>query len=171
MEFSQEEGRMKVRQALLGALAAAVTVTSIAVAGPGEAKQRVAIISKGTGNASGGSFVLTPAQPGSLKRDSGTASAILPSERVVMRGGQRISIYDPVFQTFKGKRGSLTIRSRIEYADAANGYHAGMGTWKVVRGTGDYSHTRGGGRSAGVYLDRGPWSGRSEGFLTRSNGA
>jgi hypothetical protein len=162
---------MKVRMALFGALAAAVTVTSIAAAGPREAKQRVAIVSKGTANASDGSFVLTVLQSGSLKRDSGTDSAVVPSERAVMRGGQRVSIYDPVFQTFTGKRGSLTIRSRIEYADAANGYHVGMGTWKVVRGTGQYAHIGGGGRSAGVYLDRGPWSGRSEGFLIAKKGA
>lgn len=162
---------MKVRQALFGALAAAVTVTSVAAAGPGEAKQRVAIVSKGTANGPDGSFVLTPLQSGSLKRDLGTGSAVIPSERAVMRGGQRVSIYDPVVETFKGKRGSLTIRSRIEYADAANGYHVGMGTWKVMRGTGQYAHIGGGGRSAGVYLDRGPWSGRNEGFLTFSKGA
>ena len=83
-----------------------------------------------------------------------------------MRGGDRVAIYDPIVETFKGKRGSLVIRSRIEYVDAGNRYHVGTGTWKVVRGTGQYARINGGGRRGDVYLDRGPWSGRNEGFLT-----
>lgn len=58
------------------------------------------------------------------------------------------------------------IRSRIEYVAAANGYHVGTGTWKVVPGTGQCAQITGGGRRGDVYLDRGPWSGRNEGFLT-----
>lgn len=163
---------MKAQQAILVALAAAVTLTSVAAAGPAAAKQRVAIVSKGVASVSGGTFVLTPLQSGALKRDSGTESAAaLPPERVVMRGGQRVTIYDPIVETFKGKRGSVTIRSRIEYVDAANGYHVGIGTWKVVRGTGQYAQITGGGRRGDVYLDRGPWSGRNEGFLTLPKGA
>jgi hypothetical protein len=90
----------------------------------------------------------------------------LNSERVVMRAGQRVAVYDSIVETFKGKRGTLVIRSRIEYLDAGNGYHVGAGTWKVVRGTGQYARITGGGRRADVWLDRGPWSGRNEGFLT-----
>ena len=52
-----------------------------------------------------------------------------------------------------------------EYVDGGNGYHVGIGTWKVVRGTGQYAQITGGGRSGTVWLDRGPWSFRSEGFL------
>jgi hypothetical protein len=127
----------------------------------------VAIATKGVGNVSGGKFVLTPLRVGTLKRDSGTESAgTLPPERVVMREGQRVAIYDPIFETLKGRRGSLVIRSRIEYVDAGNGYHVGTGTWKVVRGTGQYAQITGGGRRGDVYIDRGPWSGRNEGFLT-----
>src|SRR6266705_1861045 len=66
----------------------------------------------------------------------------------------------------KGKAGSLVIRYRTEYVDAGNGYHVGTGTWKVVRGTGQYAGITGGGRSGAVTLDRGPWSSRAEGFLT-----
>jgi hypothetical protein len=83
-----------------------------------------------------------------------------------MREGQRVAIYDSIVETLKGKRGSLVIRSRIEYVDAGNGYHVGTGTWKVARGTGQYAQITGGGRRGDVYLDRGPWSGRNEGFLT-----
>jgi hypothetical protein len=58
------------------------------------------------------------------------------------------------------------IRYRDEYVDGGNGYHVGTGTWKVVRGTGQYAHLTGGGRTGNVSLDRGPWSSRNEGFFT-----
>jgi hypothetical protein len=160
---------MKARYAMLVALAAAVTLTSVAAAGPDAAKQRMAIMTKGAANASSPAvFVLTPLQTGALKRDLGTTrvEGSLPPERVVMREGQRVAIYDSIVETLTGKRGRLVIRSRIEYVDAANGYHVGTGTWKVVRGTGQYARITGGGRRGDVYLDRGPWSGRNEGFLT-----
>jgi hypothetical protein len=156
---------MKARLALLVALAAAVTLTSVASAGPDAAKQRVAITSQAAKPTEVSPFVLTPLQAGPLKRDSGTVSGPLPSERVVMRGGQRVSIYEGVV-TLKGKRGSLVTRYRSEYVDGGNGYHPGTGTWKVLRGTGQYARITGGGRSGHVWLDRGPWSSRDEGFLT-----
>jgi hypothetical protein len=111
-------------------------------------------------------FVLTPLQAGALKRDSGTQTAGSSSARTAIRQGQRVEIYDSV-GTLKGKRGSLVIRLRTEYVDGGNGYHLGTGTWKVVRGTGQYAQVTGDGRSGTVVLDRGPWSSRSEGFLTR----
>jgi len=158
---------MKVRHAVLVALAAAVTLTSAAAAGPDAAKQRVALASHGAGaNPNAAKFALTPLQAGTLKRDSGTGSAVLSDERVVMREGQRVAIYDSIVETFKGKLGTLVIRSRIEYVEAGSGYHVGTGTWKVVRGTGQYARIAGGGRRGDVYLDSGPWSGRNEGFLT-----
>jgi hypothetical protein len=40
-----------------------------------------------------------------------------------------------------------------------------MGTWKVVRGTGLYTGTTGGGRSAHFYQGN-RWVARYEGFLT-----
>lgn len=66
--------------------AAAVTLTSVASAGPAAAKQRVAIDAK---ILSRGTFVLTPLQPGALKRDSGTFSGNWRSipEHVVMHDG------------------------------------------------------------------------------------
>jgi hypothetical protein len=156
---------MKVRQAVLVALVAAATLTSVAAAAPDAGKQRVAITTKGMANPSGlGEFVLTPLQAGALKRDSGTESSVW-SERVVMRQGQRVSITDGV-ETLKGKRGSLTIRFRIEWVDGGNGYHPGTGTWKVTRGAGEYAEITGGGRGGHVWLDSGPWSGRMDGFLT-----
>ena len=86
-----------------------------------------------------------------------------------MRGGQRVEIYDDVL-TLKGKLGTLEIRDRAQYVDAGNGYHVGTSTWSVVRGTGQYAGVTGGGRSGNVVLDRGPWSGRAEGYLTLKGG-
>lgn len=74
----------------------AVTLTSVAVAGSDAAKQRVAIETKGmVAKPNSALFVLTPLEAGALKRDSGTWTAgSLAIDRVVMRGGQRVEIYD-----------------------------------------------------------------------------
>jgi len=58
-----------------------------------------------------GTFVLIP-QSGALKRDSGTVRHTVANytPRIVMRDGQRVSIYKPVVWLLEGKRGSLTIR-------------------------------------------------------------
>ena len=63
--------RMKARVVALVALAAAVTLTSVAAAGPAAATQRVAIDLKLYPQKT---FVFTPVQAGSLKTDSGTIS-------------------------------------------------------------------------------------------------
>ena len=78
---------MKARHAIFAALVAAVTLTSVAAAGPDAAKQRVAISMKDPGN---GTFVLTPLQPGTLKRDSGTVSIVYTEPTTVMREGQSV---------------------------------------------------------------------------------
>jgi hypothetical protein len=156
---------MKVRQPILVALAVTVVLTPVAAAGPGATKQRVAITSQAAKTTRVSPFVLTPLQAGALKRDTGSMTAGLPPERVVMREGQRVSIYDDVV-TLNGTRGSLVIRYRSEYVDAGNGYHVSTNTWKVVRGTGQYAQVTGGGRGGSVVLARGAWSSRDEGFLT-----
>jgi hypothetical protein len=159
---------MKARHALLVALAAAVTLASVAAAGPEAAKQRVAISSKNLAN---GTFVLTPLQSGALKRDSGAASIVYRGPRNVMRQGQKVSIYNSTF-TFKGKRGSFTIRERSEWVDVSNKNApdsdfrpaVAIGTWKFVRGTGAYAKVAGSGRSAHAGMGR-EWFARQEGFL------
>jgi hypothetical protein len=158
---------MKAIHTVLVALIAPIILTSVAAAGPGAVKQRVVITSQASQTTRVSPFVLTPLQAGAIKRDSGTLTASSSSGGMVMRDGQRIDTYDYV-GTYKGKLGSLVIRLRIEYVDGGNGYHLGTGTWKVVRGTGQYAQITGGGRSGTVWLDRGPWSFRSEGFLIRS---
>lgn len=160
---------MRIRQAIFAAVAAAVTLTSVAAAGPNAPRQRVAITTQFSGQTHVSPFVLTPLQTGALKRDSGTLTVVgagLSPKQVVMRKGQKVEIYDGT-AVLKGKQGSLVIRSRAAYVYGGNGYHVGTGTWNVVRGTGEYARITGGGRSGHVWLDRGPWSSRNEGYLTR----
>ena len=163
---------MKARVVALVVLAAAVTLTSVAAAGPNAGKQRVAIDMKLWPQKT---FVFTPLQAGSLKRDSGTISHTLLSitPRDVMRDGQKVTIFDGGEATLTGKRGTLTIRDRNEWVhlerdgngDGENDAIA-IGTWKVVRGTGQYAGIVGKGRDAHVGLGS-PWFARYEGFLTR----
>ena len=163
---------MTARHAMLVALVAAVTLTSVAAAGPEAARQRVAIDMKIYPQ---GTFVLRPQQAGVLTRDSGTISSNwtdIPG-RNVMRDGQEVTIYNGAVTTLTGKRGTLTIRDRNEWVAVANENvrggdfrpGVGIGTWKVVRGTGQYAGIVGKGRGAHVGLGN-PWYARYEGFLT-----
>ncbi len=105
---------MKARAVALVALATAVTLVSVAAAGPNAAKQRVAIDMKLWPQKT---FVFTPLQAGPLKSDSGTIShnwLSIPG-RNVMRDGQKVTIYDGGVATLTGKRGTLTIRDRNEW--------------------------------------------------------
>ena len=163
---------MKARLPVLVVLAAAAALTSVAAAGSTAAKQRMAltvtILPSGKG-------VLTPLKDGALKRDSGTFIGSnppsTPPDLTVVREGQTVEIYRNVW-TFTGKGGSLVIRERTEAVELGqdldhNSFTDGIavGTWKVVRGTGDYAGIAGGGRSAHFY--QGPrWVARYEGFLT-----
>ena len=168
---------MKARHAVLVALAAAVTLTSVAAAGPAATKQRVAINMKFCSpGKSQKTFVLTPLQAGPLKRDSGTISFnfLSISPRDVMRDGQKVTIYDGGVATLTGRLGTLTIRDRNEWVHLerdANGDGQddaiAIGTWKVVRGTGQYAGIVGKGRNGHVGLGS-PWYARYEGVLTAS---
>ena len=155
---------MHARHIVLAALAAAVTLTSIASAGPTAAKQRVAINVKILPR---GTFVLTPLQAGALKRDSGTFGgnwSTAPGGEV-MRNGQTVGIYTNTW-TLRGKRGTLTIRERVEWVSVEAGEDGvALGTWKVVRGTGKYAGITGSGGSGHAGLGS-PWYARFEGLLT-----
>ena len=162
---------MKARVVALVALAAAVTLTSVAAAGLDAAKQRVAIDMKLWPQKT---FVFTPLQAGPLKTDSGTIShnflSITP--RDVMRDGQEVTIFDGALWTLTGKRGTLTIRDRNEWVGLARDGNGdgendtiAIGTWKVVRGTGQYAGIVGKGRNAHVGLGS-PWYARYEGLLS-----
>ena len=142
----------------------AVTLSSVAAAGPGATKQRVVIdlkiIPKST-------FALIPQQPGALERDTGTLGGTWKSipGRDVMRDGQEVTIYNGGVWTLTGKRGTLSIRERNEWVSVGNNDDVAIGTWKVVRGTGQYAGIVGKGRSGHAGLGS-PWYARFEGFLT-----
>jgi hypothetical protein len=158
---------MKARLALLVALAATVTLASVAAAGSDAAKQRVAINTKILPQ---GTFVLTPLQAGALKGDSGTISGNWRSlsGRDVMRDGQKVTIFEGGVWTLTGKHGTLTIRERNEWVAVELGEDGvAIGTWKVVRGTGQYAGIVGSGGSGHAGLGS-PWYARYEGFLTSS---
>ena len=154
---------MKARHPILAliAVAVAITLTSVAAARPDAAKQRVAINLKG-----GETFVLLPLQTGALKRDSGSTTANIGTNTVAIHEGQRVELWRPTF-TLKGKRGTLTIRERIDWTDTGDAF-IGFGTWKVVSGTGEYAGVTGGGRTAHVGHNHGNgnWFIREEGYLT-----
>ena len=163
---------MKATQATLVALVAAVVLTSVAAAGPQATRQRLAINMKIYPQ---GTFVLTPLQAGPLKGDSGKISSNWTSipGRTTMRDGQRVIVYDGAETTLRGKRGTLTIRDRNEWVDVSNvnprfGYAPGIGigTWTVVRGTGQYAGIVGKGGDGHAGLGN-PWYARYEGFLAR----
>jgi len=170
---------MNAKLAVLAVLGAAVTMTSVAAAGPEPAKQRVAInvtiLPSGTG-------VLTSLKAGipKLQRDAGTFSGNWQSSaaagRDVMRDGQTVTFYPPVVWTFTGKRGDLVFNERTEWVELGHdqnrdgtGDGIGTGTWKVVRGTGAYGGVKGGGGSAHLGMGR-KWVARYEGFLVLPKG-
>lgn len=146
--------------AVLGALA--VTLVTVAAAGPVAAKQRIAIQVKG---GSTSSFVLTTLTSGAVKRDTGTATFCCWSQRFITRDGQKIEINDPQM-TLTSKRGTLVARNVIDWVDIPDGWGVFTGTWKVLRGTGDYAGVTGGGRGAGVMLLNGITKAQFEGFLS-----
>jgi hypothetical protein len=166
---------VKARHAILVALVATIILTAVATAGPNAAKQRVAIDMKFClPGKSQKSFVLTPLRGGPLKRDSGTISHNFLSilGRHVMRDGQEVTIYDGGVATLTGKRGTLTIRDRSEWVNLGNDANqdgnedsVAFGTWKVVRGTGQYAGIVGKGRDGHAGLGC-PWYARYEGFLS-----
>jgi hypothetical protein len=161
---------MSARLAVLAVLVAAVTLTSVAAAGPEAAKQRVAI----TVTMASAKAVLEPLQKGAVVRSAGAFSGEWSTtpDRTVMRDGQAVNIHSAMW-TFTGKRGTLVFRERSEWTDLGqdldrDGFEdsIGVGTWKVVRGTGPYAGISGGGRSAHLGQGR-TWGIRYEGFLTR----
>jgi hypothetical protein len=151
---------MRTKLTALAVVAAAVAyLTAVAAAAPVTAKQRVEI------QENGGSFVLVPLTSGAIKSDSGTASFCCWTARHIMRDGQAMEINDPQM-TLTLKRGTLVVSNQIGWVDIPNGWAVFTGTWKVLRGTGDYAGLSGGGRRAGVQLaNGGRIKSQFEGFL------
>ena len=153
------------------ALAAAVILTFVVAVGHAATKQRIAINMKILPQST---FVFTPVGGAALKRDSGTISGTWRSVpgRNVSRNGQKVTIFSGGVWTLSGKRGTLTIRERNEWVDTGSDVNrdrlddgVALGTWTVVRGTGDYAGVTGSGGSGHVGLGN-VWNARYEGFLT-----
>ena len=83
----------------------------------------------------------------------------------MQRDGQEVFRWECRAWTFTGKRGTLVLRSQFTWIEAGGPYNIATGTWKVVRGTGQYAGVTGGGRSAQVGAPSG-WLARYQGFLT-----
>jgi hypothetical protein len=141
-------------------VATAATLATVAAAEPLAGKQRIAIQMK-----DGASFVLAPSTSGAVKRDTGIASACCWTRRYFTRDGLTHEIDDPQL-TLVGKRGTLVLRNRIEFFDIFDGWTVLTGTWKVVRGTGDYAGISGGGSGAGVQLANGNGKTLFQGFVS-----
>jgi hypothetical protein len=138
---------MTFRTLMLFALAAAITLASVASAGPTATKQRVQFDTKYPGH----TFTLMALQTGALKGDSGSARCTEESDqREVLRDGQQAWVWDCSTFVITGKRGTLVLRSTYTWIEAGGPYNIATGTWKVVRGTGVYAGVTGGGRSARV---------------------
>jgi hypothetical protein len=148
-----KEDEMRARHAILVALAATVMLASVAAAAPVAGRQQVAITSKLYPQ---GTFVFTPLTTGALKRDSGKVG--------VEDAGHSVAEF-----TFKGKRGMLVIRETQDWVNVGEEVQGftpavSIGSWKVVRGTGQYTRVTGGGRSGEAGLGS-IWWARQEGFL------
>jgi hypothetical protein len=158
--------RRKLTEIALVAVTA-IVLTAATAAAPVTAKeratrQRIAIQSKADG-----SFVLVPLTSGSMRRDTGSAAFCCWTETHVTRDGQAIDIDDPQM-TLTSTRGKLIVRNPIGFVDIPGGWAVFTGTWKIVRGTGDYAGISGGGRAAGIMLADGSAKSTFEGFITPS---
>ncbi len=113
-------------------------------------------------------FVLTPLQGGAIENDSGKQSCDgEPTKRTVYRDGQETFPWECRAWVFTGKRGTLVLRSQFTWIEAGGPYNIATGTWKVVRGTGQYARVTGGGRSAQVGDGSDVlWVARYQGYLT-----
>ena len=154
---------MKFRTAAPIVLVAAVTLASVAAAGPTATKQRVAINMKFHTK----TFVLTTLAAGALKRDSGTMVGVGDGAcRNVIRDGLKSALCTETW-TLTGKRGTFTTRGPVEWRDGGSPNSCGVafGSWKVVGGKGEYAGITGGGRSA-YDAHCSEWYARYEGFLT-----
>ena len=141
---------------------ACVTLTAVASAGGDASKQRIAIQGQGVG------FTLKPLGAGALESDSGSVAFCCWTTRTTIRDGQAVDITNGPQMTLVGRHGTLVARNRMEWLTVAGGYQLFTGTWKVVRGTGDYAGLSGGGGIAGIELPNGEVKWRREGFVTRS---
>lgn len=139
---------------------AAISLTAVASASSAPVKQRVIITQK-----DGSGFVLTPLTSGAIKPDAGTADFCCWTNRPTTKNGQQVNIDNPQM-TLVGKQGTIVTRNEVGFIDIPDGQSVFTGTWKVIRGTGAYAGTTGGGGLAGLQLANGNTKSQFEGFLS-----
>jgi hypothetical protein len=152
---------MSAARSLLAALVAAIALCAGAGAGTTAATTRIAItVTPGQVDR----FELTLTHPGSAVHDVGTVTWQPEGTRILARGGQRVRQWRGV-GSFVGKRGRLSLRYRIDWLNAGRGHEAGVGTWTAIDGAGAYASLAGSGRSAHLWLPRGPLASRADGYV------
>ncbi len=150
----------------LAALATvAMTVASTVSAASQAREQRIMLEQKHRFGAETGTFVLYGLTEGPVDLDSGRYTIVAAEKPYIVRRGQRAAVYVAV-ETLTGKRGTFSIRWRVEFVGAGEGATVGTGSWSLLRGTGRYTGLTGGGRLAAVVMTpRGFTSAQFEGLL------
>jgi hypothetical protein len=140
-------------------LASALVLAAAAGAGPIASKQRIQI------ETSHGSFVFSPLKVGALRRDTGTHGCSgIERKGEVFRDGQQAFTHDCSAWTFSGKRGSLVLHNEFAWVAGPKHSSVASGSWKVIRGTGQYAGISGHGRSVHV-ATASTWDAHYEGSL------
>jgi hypothetical protein len=156
---------MTAKLTVIAALAVIVaTLTAIAAAGSVGARQRVQIQVKDSG--SGDRFVLTVLGVRSHQSRLRHRELLLLDHDLHHAQRAEDPGQQPWEMTLTGKRGTLVARNRIEWFDLPDGWAVSTGTWRVIRGTGDYAGLSGGGVGAGVSAANGSGRSQFEGFLS-----
>jgi hypothetical protein len=122
----------------------AAALTGLATAGGATTHQQVAF---SYANSNPAKTTLTPLSSGSVLVDHGSTSWCCWTQKTVTQDGEQLDVNNPL-ATFTGARGSITWRERITWVDLTNGYSIATGTWRIVRGTGAYTHLVGNGHLA-----------------------
>jgi hypothetical protein len=144
---------------------AAASLLSVASAASKATKQQVSILADFNTQTGGATWELIPLSPGPLKRDKGSSQGGGEVKAQTLLNGQRVT---PIIgsDSLTGKRGTLVISQKIVITQVGQRFHSGIGTWRVVRGTGAYKGITGGGRYADVGLPGGTVLVNQEGYLT-----
>lgn len=155
----------------VGALLLSSVLASTGAARPLASKQRIAIDKKLAPPGDHGSFRLTARTKGTLGDDAGTWTYVEVYTSQGVRDGQAYT-HTLGKSTFEGKRGSLVLRDDETAVEISPGLRSiGIGTWKVVKGTGAYKGVTGGGRMAGWYIRTGQSLERYDGYLEAKGGS
>jgi len=88
--------------------------------------------------------------------------AVARRERDRMRAFAMVSCAE-----LKGRRGTMRLVRSVDLVDVPRGLQVRTGTWRIVRGTGQYAGLEGGGRFAGVFVPDRRLLVREEGWVAK----